>query len=74
MKICLITSLNNNGKSLTHKILEKEGEKMWKINCRELAKPNLTFANIQFYLHWLFAHSPYPLIFLDDLDALCPKL
>jgi hypothetical protein len=71
---CLVTSFGSNGKSFLHRVLEGEGERMWKVSFRELTHPHLTFANIDFYLHWVFAHSPYHLIFLDDLDALCPLI
>ncbi len=71
---CLITSFGSNGKSFLHRILEMEGEKMWKISFRELSDPNLSFANIDLYLHWVFSSSPYSTIFLDDLDALCSKI
>lgn len=47
---------------------------MWKINFRDLSDPNLSFANIELYLHWMFANSPYRQLYLDDLDSLCARI
>lgn len=73
-RCCLVTSFGSNGKTLLHATLAREGERMWKVNFRELSDPSLSFANIELYLHWVFASSPYQLIYLDDLEALCGKI
>jgi len=47
---------------------------MWKIDFISLNSPQLTFKDIDFYLHWTVFHTPYPLIFIDNVDALCSKI
>lgn len=73
-QICLITSFGNNGKTLFHSLLRNRGKIMWKISFRQLANPQLSFNNIEIYLVWLFTHSPFPILYLDDLDVLCQKI
>jgi hypothetical protein len=47
---------------------------MWKINFRELNSPSLSFKEIDFYLEWVFANTPYRALFIDDFDSLCAKV
>jgi len=55
-------------------ILVREGHRMWRVDMINLNSPQLTFKNIDFYLEWVFSNSPYPIIFIDNLDNLCPKV
>jgi len=72
--VCLVTSFGNNGKTFLHEVLELKGLRMWKINFRELTNPQLTFQIISSYLHWVISHSPYDVLYFDDVDALCAKV
>lgn len=73
-RFCLVTSFGSNGKSFLHRILQKEGEQLWKVSMRDLINPTLNYPQIELYLQWLFTNSPYPVLFLDDLDVICPKV
>lgn len=73
-KVCAICSFGSNGKSYLHAYLSRHGHRMWKVNFRDLNAPSLSFKEIDFYLEWIFANTPYSCLFIDDFDSLCAKV
>jgi hypothetical protein len=55
-------------------ILIQRGYIMWRIDMIKLNSPQLTIKNIDFYLEWVFSNTPYPIIFIDNLDSLCSRI
>lgn len=72
--MCLLTAFGSNGKTLMHQILLNGGFRLWKIDFRSLNNPQLNIKDIDFYLQWIIANSPYSVLYLDNLDALCPRI
>ena len=70
----MITAYGNNGKTYLHDYLLHNGINTWKIDLQPLNQPQIRFQDIDFYLHWVMANSPYSIIFLDNIDALTPNI
>lgn len=73
-RVCAVCSFGSNGKSYLHEYLSRHGHRMWKVNFRDLNAPSLSFKEIDFYLEWMFANTPYSTLFIDDFDSLCAKV